>query len=292
MQTLFLIAGNVFRGILYRRILYLWIAAIGFLILRAAPAIFLDFGNEAAQSAMRQRAVSGALDTWSTLCIALAIFMGASAIGSEIHGKTIVTVLGRPVRRWEFLVGKWIGIQSFALLSVFLGLLAGLAVAHYLDADFDPKILGLSLVQTSVAISLYSALAIGLSTLVASGVAGALTVIVAFLPAFVTFLVASPNAVNHGIGVVLDYGVPPGYTSHYDETIDAPTPPGAFGFGGRGRGNRRGGGDVPTFTLTQSPPPEIDYNIEFGALGQNVGYGVVFLVLGCVIFSRRDVRLG
>jgi ABC-type transport system involved in multi-copper enzyme maturation permease subunit len=290
MHTLILIARNVFRGILYRRILYLWVAAIGLLILRAAPAIFLNLGNEALQNMMRQRAASDALGTWSTLCIALAIFMGASAIGSEIHGKTIVTVLARPVRRWEFMVGKWIGVQSFALLSLLLGLLASLAVARYLEADLDSKVLGLSLAQTAAAISLYSALAIGLSALAASGVAGALTVIVAFLPAFVTFLVASENAVNHGIGVVLDYGVPPGYTSHYDETIDATVPLNAVTFGGRGRGGRRG--EVPPFFAQPAPPAEIDYNSEFKAIGQNIGYGLVFLALGCAIFSRRDVRLG
>jgi ABC-type transport system involved in multi-copper enzyme maturation permease subunit len=287
MERILLIARNVFRGILHRRILYLWIAAIGLLILRSLPAIFFNFGNESLQTVMRQRAVSGALDTWSTLCIALAIFMGASAIGSEISSKTIVSVFARPIRRWEFLLGKWIGIQAFAILSVLLGLLASSAVAAYLDAEFEYKILGVSLAQTAVAIALYSGIAIALSTVAGSGVAGALAVIVAFMPGLVTYLSDSPNSTNHAVGAVLDYVIPPGYTSHYDATIDAPLPPDAFTFG-RGRGNRRGG--VPPF-IPQQTPEQIDYENETSTLLQNLAYAAAFFALGCLVFSRRDLRL-
>ena len=208
MGKILLISRNVFRAILHRRILYLWIAAIGLLILRSSAAIFFNFGNPALQTVMRKRAVSGALDTWSTLCIAFAIFLGASVISGEINGKTIVTVLARPIRRWEFLIGKWIGVQTFALLSLVLGLVVGLGLARYLGADFEPRILYISLAQTAVAISLYSALAIAIGTIITPGVAAALAVLVAFLPGFVTFLVESPNSIHHGIGVVLDYVVP------------------------------------------------------------------------------------
>src|SRR5688572_1890556 len=262
MERILLIARNVFRGILHRRILYLWIAAIGLLILRSLPAIFFNFGNEAVQTVMRQRSVAGALDTWSTLCIALAIFMGAGAIGSDVSAKTIVSVLSRPIRQWEFLVGKWIGIQTFAILSLALGLVAAFAVGSYLDASFEYKILGISVAQTVVAISLYSGLAIALSTVTGSGLAGALSVLIAFMPGLVTFLVDSSNSANHAVGVVLDYVVPPGYTSHYEATIHAPLPMEAYTFG-RGRGNRRGG--VPAF-MGQEPDTEIDYESETSTL--------------------------
>jgi ABC-type transport system involved in multi-copper enzyme maturation permease subunit len=287
MARIFLIARNVFRGILHRRILYLWIAAIGLLILRSLPAIFFNFGTEALQTVMRKRAVSGALDTWSTLCIALAIFMGASAIGSEISAKTIVSVFARPIRRWEFLLGKWIGIQAFALLSLGLGLIVGFAVGSYLGSAFEYNILGISLAQTAVAISLYSGIAIALSTLIGSGLAGALAVLLAFMPGLVTYLVESPNSTAHAAGLVLDYVVPPGYTSHYSTTINAPIPLDAFS--GRGRENRRGA--VPAFMAQQPQEPDIDYNTESWTLLKNAGYAAVFFVLGCFILTRRELRL-
>ncbi|HZI51835.1 MAG TPA: ABC transporter permease [Terriglobia bacterium] len=288
MERVLLIARNVFRGILHRRVLYLWIAAIGLLILRSLPAIFFNFGSEALQTVMRQRAVSGALDTWSTLCIALAIFMGASAIGSEISTKTIVSVFARPIRRWEFLLGKWIGVQAFAMLSLVLGLLVGLAVGTYLDANFEYKILGVSIAQTTVAIALYSGIAIALSTVAGSGLAGALAVLIAFMPGLVTYLMDSSNSVNHAVGVALNLVVPPGYTSHYDATVDAPIPLEAFTMG-RGRPNRRGG--VPPFMAQQTVDADIDYDSEVSTLVKNGLYAAVFVVLGCVVFSRRELRL-
>jgi ABC-type transport system involved in multi-copper enzyme maturation permease subunit len=287
MPRVILVARNVFRGILHRRILYLWIAAIGLLILRSLPAIFFNFGSETLQTVMRQRSVSGALDTWSTLCIALAIFMGASAIGSEVTARTIVSVFARPIRRWEFLLGKWIGIQAFALLSVGLGLLVGFAVGSYLDADFKYDILGISVAQTAIAISLYSGIAVALSTFIGSGMAGALAVLLAFMPGLVTFLVDSSNSTAHAAGVVLDYVVPPGYTSHYSATIHAPIPLDAFS--GRGRENRRGG--VPPFMAQQAPEPEIDYNTESWTLLKNAGYAAIFFVLGCFTLTYRELRL-
>ncbi|HET9217426.1 MAG TPA: ABC transporter permease subunit [Terriglobia bacterium] len=288
MEKILLLARNAFMSILYRRVLYLWIAAICLLILRSLPAIFFDFGNPGLQSVMRQRAVSGALDTWSTLCIALAIFMGASAIGSEVTAKTIVSVFSRPVRRWEFLLGKWIGIQAFAILSLFLGLLVSFVFGVYLDAEFEYKILAASVAQTALAICLYSGLALALSVGLGSALAGALAVIIAFMPALVIYLVDSPNGTNQAVGVVLDYVIPPGYTSHYPSTIDAPIPLEAFTMG-RGRGNRRG--SVPSFMAQQTSEPDIDYDSEVSTLLKNGLYAGFFFVLGCVAFSRRELRL-
>jgi hypothetical protein len=77
---------------------------------------------------------------------------------------------------------KWIGVQCFALLSLLLGLLVGLGLAAYLDADFEYGILGISVAQTAAAILLYSGLAIAISTLVTPGIAGAVAILIAFLP--------------------------------------------------------------------------------------------------------------
>jgi len=298
MERILLVARNVFRAILHGKIVYLWIAGVLLLTLRSAGMILVNFGNPAIQAMMQKRAVSGALDTWSTLCIALAIFMGASAVGSEITRKTIVTVLARPMRRWEFLLGKWIGVQAFGLLSLAIGLLVSFALASYLGAEFESKPLGIALAQTAAAIVLYSGLAIAIGTVMTPGIAGALTILVVFLPGFVTFLVDSDDAVYHNTGVVLDYVVPPGYTSHYAATIPAPIPADAFrrggfgggGGGGFGRGNRRG--DIPPIPQPGADnEPEINYSTDTNAVLQNVGYALVFFAIGALVFLRRDLRL-
>jgi ABC-type transport system involved in multi-copper enzyme maturation permease subunit len=292
MGRILLVARNVFRSVLHGRLVYLWLAGLVLMFLRAAPVLFFNFGNEAIQSVMRKRAVSGGLDTWSTLCIALAIFLGAMAVGTEINKKTIVTVLARPLHRWEFLVGKWIGIQCFAFLSLVVGLAVSFGLSQYLEAEFESKVLALSLAHTAVAILLYSGLAIALSTLLTPGVSGALAILVVFLPGFVTFLVENSDSTYHAVGVTLNYVVPSGYTSHYAETIPAPLPQNPFGRGGFGRGNRAGGpGDIPPIPQA-STEPRIDYSAETTVLFKNLGYGAVFFALGCLVFQRRDLRLG
>jgi len=286
MERILLVAGNTIRSILHRRILYLWIAAMALVVLMALPAILLSFGNEAVRGVMRQRAVTGALDTWSTLCIALAIFMGATAIGYESGSRTLTAVFARPIRRWEFLTGKWLGVQVFTLLALAAGLLVALIAGRYFEAQFDLKVLGLALALSVAAIAVYSALAVALSTLTHSIAAGALTVFVALLPGFIGLLSESPKPLIRGAGVALDLAVPPGYTSRYEEIIHASIPFEAL-MAGRGRMDRRR--ELPVFPSQQSEP-EIDYYSEFGVLFQNVGYSLAFWALGCLMISYRELR--
>ena len=54
----------------------------------------------------------------------LAIVATAQLFFSEIENRTAITLLAKPVSKWEFLLGKFIGI--LLLLAVFTGLLVGL----------------------------------------------------------------------------------------------------------------------------------------------------------------------
>ena len=42
-----------------------------------------------------------------------------------MSNKTIATVLARPIRRWEFLVGHWFGVTLFSLCSLAIGVMLG-----------------------------------------------------------------------------------------------------------------------------------------------------------------------
>lgn len=65
----------------------------------------------------------------ATLCgVLVAIFGAVHAITAEIENWTVVTVLSKPVRRWEFVVGKFVGLALaitllFAVLTVVYTLL-------------------------------------------------------------------------------------------------------------------------------------------------------------------------
>jgi Cu-processing system permease protein len=56
------------------------------------------------------------------LGVMLAIFASADAISGEIASHTIQTIIAKPVRRWQVLLGKWLG--NAAMLLIFLLILA------------------------------------------------------------------------------------------------------------------------------------------------------------------------
>jgi len=67
-----------------------------------------------------------------TLCILLlGIFSAANLITTEIENKTAMTVMSKPLRRYEFILGKYLGIAlsvfflGFLLTAVFLAVVVG-----------------------------------------------------------------------------------------------------------------------------------------------------------------------
>ena len=71
------------------------------------------------------------------ICLLLALFYGTSVLGSELDGKTLTYLFVRPLPRWKFVVGKYLGIvtalavpANFSLLAswVILGAEGGLAL--------------------------------------------------------------------------------------------------------------------------------------------------------------------
>lgn len=60
------------------------------------------------------------LGTYALCILLLGIFSAANLITTEIENKTAMTIMSKPLRRYEFVVGKYLGI---AISLVFLGLL-------------------------------------------------------------------------------------------------------------------------------------------------------------------------
>ena len=50
------------------------------------------------------------LSSISLFGVIIAIFIGIGLVSKEIEKKTLYTILSRPVRRWEFIVGKYLGL--------------------------------------------------------------------------------------------------------------------------------------------------------------------------------------
>lgn len=106
---------------------------VGFLIL----SLLVIFGATVMTSMMQQDTVSsaaagGTLETQTKLikdiCVSaisifgalITIFVSASVVPSEIENKVIYTVLSKPVRRIQYLIGKFTGVQLTILLNLVL----------------------------------------------------------------------------------------------------------------------------------------------------------------------------
>lgn len=126
-----LIAFNTFREAVRDRVLYNLIA---FALLISAAAILV---GEISIDIERLVVINLGLTAVSIFGVVIAIFIGIGLVSKEIDKRTLYTVLSRPVRRWEFVVGKFFGLTGTLVVNTFfmaLGvLLALLYVAHKFD---------------------------------------------------------------------------------------------------------------------------------------------------------------
>jgi ABC-type transport system involved in multi-copper enzyme maturation permease subunit len=126
------IAFNTFREAVRDRVLYNLIA---FAVLISGAAIFV---GEISINIERLVVINLGLAAVSLFGIVIAIFIGIGLVSKEIEKRTLYTVLSRPVRRWEFIVGKFLGLAGtlvvntlFMAIGVFAALLY---VSHKLSA--------------------------------------------------------------------------------------------------------------------------------------------------------------
>jgi ABC-type transport system involved in multi-copper enzyme maturation permease subunit len=68
------------------------------------------------------------LSSISLFGVIIAIFIGIGLVSKEIEKKTLYTILSRPVRRWEFIVGKYLGLIMTLVVNTAL-MTAGFYIA-------------------------------------------------------------------------------------------------------------------------------------------------------------------
>ncbi len=71
------------------------------------------------------------------LTVMLAIFSSVDTVSGEIASHTIQTIVTKPIRRWQVLLGKWLGYAL--MIALYLGLLTGgILLAIYLITSYLP----------------------------------------------------------------------------------------------------------------------------------------------------------
>lgn len=152
------IAINTFKEALRRKILYIFLFSALAIILASYFFNFLSPSEEV--KIILDMGLAGIL-FFGTL---IAIFACGELIPREIERQTIATILSKPVKRFEFVLGKFLGgvllvLLNFMLMSVVFIILV------YLKERLFPLNLVKALVLTFWELIVLSAIAICLSTL-------------------------------------------------------------------------------------------------------------------------------
>lgn len=123
---------------------------LGFLIL----SIFVIFGSTFMTAFMTQATVVGDVETQvetkmiKDICVSaisifgilITIFISASVVPSEMDNKVIYTVLSKPIRRYQYLFGKFLGVQLIVIANLLL-MSALFFVALYIKEQVWPTML-------------------------------------------------------------------------------------------------------------------------------------------------------
>jgi ABC-type transport system involved in multi-copper enzyme maturation permease subunit len=130
---IFHIATNTFREAVRDRVLYNLIA---FALLLSGTAVLV---GQISIDIERLVVINLGLTAVSLFGVVIAIFIGIGLVAKEIDKRTLYTVLSRPVRRWEFIAGKFFGLAGTLVVNTFfmaIGVFAALLyVSRHLQAS-------------------------------------------------------------------------------------------------------------------------------------------------------------
>jgi ABC-type transport system involved in multi-copper enzyme maturation permease subunit len=162
------IALNTFSSLLRNKIIILFCAGcICILLLMLTPLLILRKQSGTQNAEMMQMAVLPLIGSMMTFISGfgslLAAWSASDAVASEMRSGTVLALLARPVRRWEFLLGKFLGVQlmMFVFVLIMLGLNYLLAWIGGATIQTNPWVL---IVYPMVRYMVYSSLGILLVT--------------------------------------------------------------------------------------------------------------------------------
>lgn len=121
------IASNTFREAVRDRVLYNLIA---FALLLTGAAVLV---GQISIDIERLVVVNLGLTAVSLFGLVIAIFIGIGLVSKEIDKRTLYTVLSRPVRRWEFIAGKFFGLSGTLVVNTFFMAIGVFAALLYVS---------------------------------------------------------------------------------------------------------------------------------------------------------------
>jgi ABC-type transport system involved in multi-copper enzyme maturation permease subunit len=121
------IAFNTFREAVRDRVLY---NLIVFAVLIVGSALLL---GQISIDVERLFLINMGLTAISLFGVVIAIFIGIGLVSKEIEKRTLYAILSRPVRRWEFILGKYFGLVGTLVVNAALMTAGFFAALLYLS---------------------------------------------------------------------------------------------------------------------------------------------------------------
>ena len=135
MKAIWAIAINTFREVVRNRIFFVLI-----LLACGLTSLVLAMGSVSLNQEKRV-VIDLGLFLISTLTVVMSILLSGSMVHKELERKTIYTILSKPIHRYEFLLGKYMGnvLTSGVMVGVLGSLLAGCLV--FVGGEITPTYL-------------------------------------------------------------------------------------------------------------------------------------------------------
>jgi Cu-processing system permease protein len=138
MTSALIVALNTFREAVRDRVLY---NLVFFALLMIASAVVVGQISMEIETVVM---ISLGLSAISLIGLLIAVFTGVGLVSKEIDKRTLHAVLAKPLRRWEFLLGKFAGLVmtlAVNMAAMALGLFAALWLVKHSMAPADTVVL-------------------------------------------------------------------------------------------------------------------------------------------------------
>ncbi|TKJ28282.1 hypothetical protein CEE39_10185 [bacterium (candidate division B38) B3_B38] len=129
------IALNTFREAIRDRILYLLLFFALLMIFTSRIASLLTVGEES------KIIIDVGLSAISFFGVLMAILIGITLVSREIEKRTIYNILSKPIRRYQFLLGKYAGLLLTILIMDFIMTLGLLLTLYFKSGRFELHLL-------------------------------------------------------------------------------------------------------------------------------------------------------
>jgi ABC-type transport system involved in multi-copper enzyme maturation permease subunit len=124
------VAINTFREAVRDRVLY---NLIFFALLMIGASILV---GQISIGINRMVIINLGLSAISLIGLVMAIFIGVSLVSKEMDKRTLYSLLARPIRRWQFLAGKYAGLLLTLLVNTTFMMLGLAAALLYVGRPF------------------------------------------------------------------------------------------------------------------------------------------------------------